>query len=103
MTGKTLYYDDDPDLWVGEAIIVGVEQRLTRHLASVQIILQFANVTIELCQVLNTYLQLAPKKKMAVLVWPRFIKEQVVAIAKLAKELRENNQVKRSSKLWEKG
>ena len=53
---------------------------------------------------MKTYLQhqrLSPIKEVAILVWPRFIKEQVVACAVSVEELEGKKQVKKSSKIWQ--
>ena len=51
------------NLWVGEAVIVGVEEGLPRLLAGLQIILQFANFTIELCEDLPPAPETQPHKR----------------------------------------
>ena len=51
---------------------------------------------------MKTYLQhqrLSPIKEVTILVWPRFIKEQVVACAISVEELEEKAQVKKSIKM----
>ena len=51
------------NLWVGEAVIVGVEEGLPRLFAGLQIILQFANFTIELCEDLPPAPETQPHKR----------------------------------------
>ena len=90
------------NLWVGEAVIVGVEEGLPRLFAGLQIILQFTNCTIELHEYLPPAPESQPHKRGGNSGLAQIYKRAGSRMCRKCGRAGEGKkQVKKSSKIWQ--
>ena len=71
---------------VREAVIVGVEEGLTRVIACLQVVLLFTNIR-QLMTLLTHLQHQISKNEVTILMLSRCMKEQIVAVSKTVEEL----------------